>query len=118
MVAAFEQRSARRTDVSWPVSIWNPKATRFYNGRSVNVSSGGALVALPMNAPVVEGQALEVNFPRSESLAKQKGAFARVKSARVVRIDRSDVMNTARIKVGLEFESRSTVPAEPLLATL
>ena len=103
MVCAFEQRSAKRTDVSWPVSIWNPKATKFYNGRSVNVSSDGALVALPLNVPICEGQELELNFPRTETLAKDKGSFARIKTARVVRVDRGDTVTAARIKVGLEF---------------
>ena len=107
MVCAYEQRKAERSPVQWPVSIWHPKASRFFNGHSVNVSSLGALVELPMKTPVREGQDLEINFPRSESLAKDKGGFARVKTAQVVRIDRSDSLLSASIKVGLEF---STMP--------
>jgi hypothetical protein len=114
MVCAFEQRSTERTDVSWPVSIWNPKATKFYNGRSVNVSKDGALIALPLNAPVCEGQELELNFPRTETLAKDKGGFARIKTARVVRVDRNDTVTAAKIKVGLEFADTIESYADPL----
>ena len=116
MVAAFEQRSTPRSDVNWPVSVWNPKATRFFNGRSVNVSAGGALVTMPVNAPVIEGQDVEVNFPRSETLARDKGCFARIKSARVVRVDRSQVTESARIHVGLEFHPNSVLAQETELA--
>ena len=103
MVRAFEQRRSERNDVNWPVSVWNPKASRFFNGRSVNVSTDGTLIALPMQTPVCEGQDLEINFPRTEELAKDKGTYARVKTAKVVRIDRSDTLNQAAIKIGLQF---------------
>jgi len=108
MVCAFEQRTSERTAVKWPVSIWNPKAARFYNGRSVDVSADGALIALPMHLPVCEGQELEINFPRMESLAKDKGSFARIKNATVVRIDRGDTLVSATVKVGVVF----TTPAQ------
>ncbi|KPK76651.1 MAG: hypothetical protein AMJ79_05925 [Phycisphaerae bacterium SM23_30] len=112
MVCAFEQRRAERSPVEWPISIWHPKASRFFNGHSVNVSSVGALVELPMKAPVREGQDLEINFPRFESLAKDKGSFSRVKNAQVVRIDRSDSLLSATVKVGLDFGNSSEVGPE------
>jgi len=59
-----------------------------------------------MKTPVREGQDLEVNFPRSENLAQAKGGFARVKAAQVVRIDRSDAITSATIKVGLSFDKQ------------
>jgi len=115
MVAVFEQRHSKRTDVRWPVSLWNPKATRFYNGKSINVSSDGALVAFSMQAPISQGQEVEINFPRTEPLARSKGSCARIKTARVVRIDRSESLDSAIIKVGLEFQSPSPIQNEPLL---
>ncbi len=115
MVCAFEQRSSVRTDVSWPVSIWNPKATRFFNGRSVNVSSDGALITLPLQAPICEGQDIEINFPRTETLAQDKGGFARIKTARVVRIDRKQSVESAVIEVGLEFYGAEQMYTEPEL---
>ena len=103
MVCAFEQRHSKRSDVSWPVSVWHPKASRFFNARSVNVSRGGALLHMPLKAPIREGQSVEMNFPRAETLAAEKGHFARIKTARVVRIDRTESLARATIKVGLQF---------------
>lgn len=102
-----DQRASERSSVNWPVSIWHPKASKFFNGRSVNVSSVGALVTMPMKVPVCEGQELEVNFPRTESLAKDKGRFARIKTARVVWVDRSDSLKSTNINVGLKFNYES-----------
>lgn len=103
MVCMYEQREAGRLDVDWPVSIWHPKASRFFNGHSVNVSRNGALVRLPLKTPIRQGQELEINFPRSETLAEDKGMAARIKTARVVRIDRYESLTSATIKVALEF---------------
>jgi hypothetical protein len=106
MVCMYEQREAERLRVDWPVSVWHPKASRFFNGHSVNVSRKGALVLLPMKTPVREGQELEINFPRAEKLAEDKGAAARIKSAKVVRIDRYESVTSATIKVALAFAEK------------
>ncbi len=103
MALAEEKRQADRSEVDWPVSVWHPKASRFFNGRSVDISSTGALVTLSMKVPVKEGQDIEINFPRNMNLAKEKGRFARIKTARVIRIDRSKAMRSSNVKVGLEF---------------
>jgi len=103
MVCVIEKRNTPRTDVSWPVSVWHPKALRFYNGLSTNVSNTGALVTLPMHIPVREGQDLELNFPRMEDLAQKKGAFARIKKGKVIRVDRRDMLRSAQVKVALVF---------------
>ena len=106
MVCMHEQREAERLNVDWPISVWHPKASRFFNGHSVNVSRKGALVLLPLKTPIREGQELEVNFPRSEKLADDKGAAARIKSARVVRIDRYETLTSATVKVALTFAEK------------
>ena len=101
--AKVENRRETRTDLKWPVSIWLPEANRFFNGKSVNVSKGGALVDMPMSTPVRTGHLLELNFPRTMVLAKQKGQFARVKTAKVVRVDRSHLTDDAMISVAVQF---------------
>ena len=105
---ACEQRNSRRARVNWPISVWHPKASRFFNGRSVDISRCGALIVLSMKVPVSEGQDLEVNFPRNETLAKEKGRFARTKTAKVVRVDRSKAVESTKVKVGLEFREITT----------
>lgn len=99
-----EQRKDTRTTLSWPVSIWLPEANRFFNGRSSNISKTGVFIKLPMTTPIRLGHIVEINFPRTETLAKAKGQFARIKSGKVVRVERKDLFKDANIGVAIEFK--------------
>jgi len=57
-----------------------------------------------MTTPIQPGNIVEVNFPRTTTLAKQKGQFARIKKGRVIRVDRKNTLNDASIGVGIAFE--------------
>jgi hypothetical protein len=103
METLIEQRKESRTEISWPVSVWLPEANRFFNGRSSNISKTGTFVMVPMTMPIRMGHTVEVNFPRTETLAKEKGSFARIKSGKVVRIERKSVLSDAKIGVAIEF---------------
>jgi len=103
MQALIEQRKDNRSSVSWPVSVWIPEANRFVNGRSCNVSKTGVFLTLPVTAPIRTGNTVELNFPRTEALAKEKGQFARIKSGRIVRVDRTKLLENAEIGVGIAF---------------
>ena len=100
---AVEQRRDVRSDLSWPVSIWLPEANRFFNGKSVNVSKGGAFISVPMTTPVRPGHEVEINFPRTMSLAKQKGQYARIKHAKVLRVERRQMLNAGSIGIAVQF---------------
>jgi len=104
MEALVEQRKESRSTLSWPISIWLPQANRFFNGRSCNVSKTGVFVKLPLTTPVRLGHIVELNFPRTSALAKEKGQFARIKKGKVVRVDRKNVLDTAEIGVGIAFQ--------------
>jgi hypothetical protein len=104
METVAEQRQHVRTELSWPVSVWLPEANRFFNGRSANISKTGVLVSLPMATPVRPGNIVEINFPRSTALAKEKGSFARIKSGKVVRVERRRILKDASIGVAINFE--------------
>jgi len=104
METLIEQRKDARTAVSWPVSVWLPEANRFFNGRSSNISKTGVFVTVPITMPVRLGHTVEINFPRTVTLAKQKGQFARIKSGKVVRVDRKNVLKNANIGVAIAFE--------------
>jgi len=104
MEALIEQRKDSRNNVSWPVSVWIPEANRFFNGRSCNISKKGVFITLPVTAPVRTGHIVELNFPRTEALAKEKGQFARIKSGKVVRVDRKNLLESAEIGVGIAFQ--------------
>ena len=99
-----EQRKEVRSELTWPVSIWLPQANRFFNGKSVNVSKGGTYLSVPMTTPVREGHEVEVNFPRTSSLAKEKGQYARIRTGKVLRVERKDILDTASIGLAVEFE--------------
>jgi len=104
METSVEQRREMRTDLSWPVSVWLPEASRFFNGRSANISKVGAFITVPMTTPVRRGSIVELNFPRTDALAEQKGQFARIKRGRVVRVDRRRTLDEAMIGLGIAFE--------------
>ena len=104
METSVEQRREKRTNLAWPVSLWLPEAGRFFNGHSANVSKVGAFVTVPMTTPVRRGSIVELNFPRTDALAEQKGQFARIKKGRVVRVDRRATLEDATIGLGIAFE--------------
>jgi len=104
METLTEQRKEARTSLSWPVSLWLPEANRFFNGRSANISKTGVLVTVPITTPVRPGHVVEINFPRTVALAEQKGGFARIKSGKVVRVDRRNMLKDATIGVAVQFQ--------------
>ena len=99
----IEQRKDMRSDLAWPVSVWIPEANRFFTGKSINVSKGGAFISLPITAPVRPGHEIEVNFPRTMSLARQKGQYARIKTAKVIRVERNELLRTGTIGMAVQF---------------
>ena len=102
--SVVEQRKDTRSDLSWPVSVWLPEANRFFNGKSVNISKGGVFISLPMTTPVRAGHEVEINFPRTMSLAKQKGQYARIKCGKVLRVNRQSVLEGNDIGMAVQFE--------------
>ncbi len=103
METLVEQRKDTRTKLCWPVSLWIPEAHRFFNGRSCNVSKTGAFVTVPITTPVRTGHIVEVNFPRTTSLAEERGQFARLKSGKVVRVERKSILKDGSIGVAIVF---------------
>lgn len=103
MKTFVEQRKDTRTDLAWPVSVWLPEANRFFNGKSINISKGGVLIHTPMTTPVQPGHVVELNFPRTKTLAKNRGQFARIKSGRVVRVNRKNLLQAGDIAVAVQF---------------
>jgi hypothetical protein len=103
METLVEHRRDTRAEITWPVSIWLPEANRFFSGQSANISKTGALLTVPVTTPVRTGSLIELNFPRTMALAKEKGGFARIKSGKVVRVDRGNMLRTAGIGVAVQF---------------
>ncbi|MDD4891453.1 MAG: PilZ domain-containing protein [Phycisphaerae bacterium] len=87
MVTMMDRRRHQRNQIDWPVSVYHPRLGMFVNGRSVDVSQSGAKISLPIAVPLRPGQVVELNFPRTSTLAKMAGCFSRIKTALVVRIE-------------------------------
>ena len=104
MDTLVEQRRENRTDLSWPVSVWLPEANRFFNGKSSNISKTGVLFTVPLTVPVRKGNIVEINFPRTSALAEQKGQYARIKSGKVVRVNRENMVKDASSGVAVQFD--------------
>ena len=102
-MTSLEQRTDARSDLSWPISMWLPEAGRFFNGKSVNISKGGVYLSVPMTTPVRVGHEVEINFPRTPSLAKQKGQYARIKHGKIVRVDRKSILENGNIGLAIQF---------------
>ena len=98
-----EQRSDVRTELNWPVSMWVPDANRFFNGQSSNISKTGVYLNVPLTTPVREGNIVEINFPRTDSLARKKGGYARIKVGKVVRVERRNMLKESNIGVAVQF---------------
>ncbi len=105
METFVEQRRNTRTELAWPVSIWLPNANRFFNGKSINISKSGVLIHAPMTVPVRPGHFVEINFPRTMALAKNRGRFARIKSGKVIRVNRKRLLNGGSIDIAIQFVS-------------
>ena len=58
----------------------------------------------PSVRPAHEGSIVELNFPRTDVLAEEKGQYARIKKGRVVRVDRRSTLDDASIALGIVFE--------------
>ena len=104
METLIEQRKDTRVKLSWPVSVWLPEVNRFFNGRSANISKTGVFLTVPITTPVQLGHTVEINFPRTTALAKEKGRFARVKTGKVVRVDRKNMLRDASIGIAVRFD--------------
>jgi hypothetical protein len=64
----------------------------------------GAFITVPITMPVRVGNVVELNFPRTDALASEKGQYARIKKGRVVRVDRQRTLHDASIGLGIAFE--------------
>lgn len=102
--AIEEQRKDVRTDLTWPVSVWIPNAFGFFNGRIINVSRGGIYISVPIITLVIVGEQVEINFPRTAVLAKRKGQYARLKSGKVLRVERKMLLEEPATYIAVQFD--------------
>lgn len=100
-----ERRRAVRIKLDWPVYVWSEATNRFYRGKSVNISSTGVLIKLPLQIPIRLEDRISVSFPApQESETSPLGSEEHVFKGRVVRINRGSSILEGYQSVALEFE--------------
>lgn len=106
MVAVKERRIAKRQQLDWPVRVWHEPTQKFYNARSVNVSASGALITLPLTAPIRISETIEATFPpppTPDDTRHDHNSCEKVFSSQVVRVNRPQSLLTGSQQVALRF---------------
>ena len=76
--AVIEQRSDTRSDLAWPVSVWLPKASRFFNGKSVNISKGGVFIKTDIKFAIGKQIRLAIPGSKIRNNISLKGLIVRI----------------------------------------
>ena len=109
-----EKRKHKRHKIQFPACTWVPLPVRgrFLIGKTRNVSRSGAFIIIKFNPMfpdalriLTEGKEIEVNIPRTNALAKEKGQYARIRKAIVVRVDL--MSGHGRMGLGIKFAAKS-----------
>jgi hypothetical protein len=95
-----ERRRGLRIRQDRPVKIYEPRGSRYFGGKTCDVSSTGLRIELPAFATLKEGETLNVHVGLSnfgQTLANRRSMMP----ARVVWVDRTESAST--MEVGVEF---------------
>jgi len=97
-----ERRRGLRIEQDRPIKVFEPAGSRYFGGKTQDISSTGLRIELPMHAAIREGETLSVHVglsDRGQSLANRRQMLR----ARVVWVDRSSSASTGKLNVGVEF---------------
>jgi c-di-GMP-binding flagellar brake protein YcgR len=105
MLLQQDRRSDPRYRIDWPVSISSERTGRTFKGRGQDMSHTGALVVLPLSAPLRPGQQVQVKTQRrsANSIVSEKARPPMLRTARVVRVLRGPQFLDGLQMVGLKF---------------
>lgn len=100
-----DRRNEPRMNIECGVKVYDPRAQRYYAGRTVNVSAGGALIELQDGLGGLPGDAYEivVNWVDAHPLLCRE----QMQSVRLVRRDTDD---SSACRIALRYD-------EPMRAT-
>ncbi len=100
------RRVASRVEVDCSLKFTHNASSKTMRGRCLNISESGALVIVPMQVPVIAGQAMEINFSSNGLEQLDRVGLetpANKLNAVVSRIDRSNLLEDFGVRVGVEF---------------
>lgn len=95
--SGIERRRGLRIRQARPIKVYEPVAGRYLGGQTQDISATGLKIELPVSSPVRPGRLLTVQV--GGNLANRRQMIP----ARVVWIDRSNVMHSGRMTAGVEF---------------
>jgi len=97
-----ERRRGLRIEQDRPIKVFEPNGSRYFGGKTQDISSTGLRIELPSHAAVMEGETLSVHVglsDRGHSLANRRQMLR----TRVVWVDRSANNPAGKMQVGVEF---------------
>ena len=97
-----ERRNHSRHPLSITVQFYHGPTQREYPARSVDISSGGMLMYVPVGTPVSTGQPIRVTLG-SHDRPEFSGLSERPVDATIVRVDRKKMMDVGHMPVGVRF---------------
>lgn len=100
-MSIVEQRTFPRNELCQGVRLWHPQAGRLYPVKILNRSQSGVLISASMRCPLRQGQYVELQPVLSEGTTDIPPVSNQL--ARVIRVDRTETLEEASIKVGLMF---------------
>ncbi|MGD0461719.1 MAG: PilZ domain-containing protein [Tepidisphaeraceae bacterium] len=98
----IERRRGLRISQARPIKVFEPTATRYFGGQTLDVSSTGLRLELPASMCVRPGKLLSVHVGLSETgqpLANRRQMIP----ARVIWVNRSSQSSARTISAGVEF---------------
>jgi hypothetical protein len=104
-----DRRGSERVDMVRPLKVYDPKADRFFPGRTSNVSAGGALLCIRRSMPIQAGDRVDVGIAGLDA-GDEPMRLANMRSARVVRVSAIDALEQA---VAVHFNEPSAVTIVP-----
>lgn len=106
----IDRRGSERVDMVRPTKVYDPRADRFFPGRTSNVSAGGALLCLRRSLPVSVGDRLDIGIAGLDGPDDEPLRLAQMRSARVVRVSAIDCLEQA---IAVHFNEPSAVTIVP-----
>jgi hypothetical protein len=98
----LERRRGLRIEQTRPIKVYEPTASRYFGGKTMDVSPTGLRLELPSSMPVRPGKLLSIHVGLSETgqaLANRRQMIP----ARVVWVDRSMDATCRTLSAGIEF---------------
>jgi hypothetical protein len=100
---ATERRRGFRIRQNRPVKVYEPTTSRYFGGRTEDVSATGLRVELPAYAPVREGDVLSIHVGVSHQAGQPLAHRRQMIPARVVWVARASGRLDAKMEAGVEF---------------